>query len=74
MTRDLNTIQLVWCRQNIRSFAPAERQVHLRDETAAESNAKAKGCWPPEAKDWVIDPSPAVTAPRLIMRFGKFPS
>ena len=49
MNKTLTTVQLEWLRQNIRSFAPAERQVTQRDESAAESNAKARGCWPGEA-------------------------
>ena len=59
---DLTPAQLVWLRQNIRSFAPAERQVTQRDESAAESNAKARGCWPGEVVGFFSPTCTQITA------------
>ena len=40
----LNELQLAWCRENIPSFAPAERDVIRRDaEVAANRAAMGKG-------------------------------
>ena len=67
---DLTPDQLVWLRQNIRSFAPAERQVTQRDESSAESNAKAMGCWPGEVVGFFSPTCTQITAlsPRRPLR------
>jgi hypothetical protein len=42
--RDLTNVQLAWCRQNIKAFAPAESDVMRRDESSKETYRKL-GCW-----------------------------
>jgi hypothetical protein len=42
--RDLSPSQLVWCREKIKAFAPAESDVMRRDESSKETYRKL-GCW-----------------------------
>jgi hypothetical protein len=75
MTRDLTPDQLVWLRTHVKAFAPAEKDVMQRDESAMQSNLLAGRVYPGEARDLVCNETrstvTALSAPAQAAAFRK---
>lgn len=66
----LNERQLAWCKERMPAFARSIKDRANADESAAVSNARAKGVYPGEAVGIYTEPCPTLAAlsPRLPLR------
>ena len=54
--------QLAWCKERMPAFARSYQDVINRDESAAVSNARARGTYPPECVHLMTGNGTGVTA------------
>ena len=66
----LNERQLAWCKEKMPAFARSIKDRTNADESAAVSNARARGTYPPECVHLMTENGTGVTAlsPRLPLR------